>query len=190
MMVGNRMTSGIYRILNKINGKIYIGSATTIAHRWNRHRSDLNLNRHDNEHLQLSWNKYGENAFEFMIVQICEKEELLKWEQLWFETTNCCDNKIGYNKCTKAESRIGIKMSDKSRAKMSASRKGKPYTENEKARKGFQKGNTLSKGIARSEEHKQKLSYFHKGRPRPQEVKDKIKASHILRQIELRNAII
>ncbi len=34
------MTTGIYKILNKINGKFYIGSAINIEARWRRHRHD------------------------------------------------------------------------------------------------------------------------------------------------------
>jgi len=37
--------TGIYKILNKINGKVYIGSATDIAKRWRDHKWHLNHNK-------------------------------------------------------------------------------------------------------------------------------------------------
>ncbi len=64
--------SGIYKIINKINGKYYVGSSndiTGIHGRWYEHRNDLNAGRHDNEHLQRAWNKYGPDAFEFVVVK-------------------------------------------------------------------------------------------------------------------------
>lgn len=43
---------GIYKIENKVNGKVYIGQSIDIKIRWYNHRKELNGNRHHNEHLQ------------------------------------------------------------------------------------------------------------------------------------------
>ena len=43
---------GIYKIENKVNGKVYIGQSIDINTRWYNHRKELNGNRHHNEHLQ------------------------------------------------------------------------------------------------------------------------------------------
>ena len=59
----------IYQITNKINGKIYIGSTNNLSKRWNNHRSKLRNGKHENDYLQQAWNKYGEDAFEFSIVE-------------------------------------------------------------------------------------------------------------------------
>jgi len=59
--------SGIYKIINKVNGKYYIGSSNDIKGRWSEHKNDLKANRHDNDYLQKSWNKYGEENFEFEV---------------------------------------------------------------------------------------------------------------------------
>jgi len=62
--------SGIYKIINKINGKYYVGSSKDIWHRWfSEHKCCLRYDNHDNTHLQRSWNKHGENNFEFIIVE-------------------------------------------------------------------------------------------------------------------------
>ena len=65
-------TSGIYKIVNKINGKYYVGKAKSIKNRWGKHKSYLKHNKHNNLHLQSSWNKYGESNFEFLIIELTE----------------------------------------------------------------------------------------------------------------------
>ena len=183
------MTCGIYKITNIITNKIYIGSASNIETRGRVHISYLTRNVHFNEHMQSSWNIYGADNFKFEIVEICEKEHIINREQFWIDWTSCTDKHIGYNKCAKAYSRLGVKSSEAAKARMSAARKGRPYTENEKARKGFREGNTHSKGVERSDEHKKALSAFHKGRPRTEETKAKIKAGWA-RRLEKLNATI
>ena len=59
-------TIGIYCIENTINNKKYIGQSVEIENRWSKHRSELNKNKHDNDYLQKSWNKYGEKILNFM----------------------------------------------------------------------------------------------------------------------------
>ena len=44
--------SGIYEILNTVNGKRYIGSAVNLAKRWKEHRTGLNRKDHANQILQ------------------------------------------------------------------------------------------------------------------------------------------
>jgi predicted GIY-YIG superfamily endonuclease len=41
--------SGIYKIINQINKKYYIGGARNIRRRWNEHRTDLNREIHHNQ---------------------------------------------------------------------------------------------------------------------------------------------
>lgn len=68
--------SGIYKITNAISGKIYIGSAFNLKKRFRVHRSLLLRGIHDNDHLQKSFNKYGNDAFTFSIMEYCDKTEL------------------------------------------------------------------------------------------------------------------
>ena len=76
-----RKVLGIYKIVNKVNGKYYVGSSNDIQLRWRKYKSDLNNQNHVNEHLQHSWNKYGSNNFEFSIVEELSKEKLMEVEQ-------------------------------------------------------------------------------------------------------------
>lgn len=63
------MANVIYKILNQVNGNFYIGSAVNALRRRARHWSELRNNKHNNRHLQAAWNKYGETAFVFIILE-------------------------------------------------------------------------------------------------------------------------
>ena len=88
---------GIYCIKNLKNGKRYIGLSRDIHGRWKQHISDLNGNRHINEHLQSSWNKYGENNFAFYIIEQCLKDDLCDKEKYYISKYDTVNNKYGYN---------------------------------------------------------------------------------------------
>lgn len=120
--------SGIYKIINKINGKYYVGSSVNIKdypnNRWSRHIADLNANRHHNDYLQRAWNKYGKDAFEFIIIENynskCEKE-LLLIEQKYLDIALNEKDKC-YNECFLAGK---VTMTPEIRKKISDSHKGK-----------------------------------------------------------------
>ena len=77
---------GIYKIINVVNNKFYIGSAVNFSRRKTRHFSELRNNKHNNKHLQAAWNMYGELAFVFAIIQSIEnKDELLEAENVWLQ---------------------------------------------------------------------------------------------------------
>lgn len=75
--------SGIYKITNKLNGRIYIGSAKRFKERWKDHESSLRRNKHGNKFLQADFNKSGTDAFLFEVLEVTEgikEERLLKEE--------------------------------------------------------------------------------------------------------------
>lgn len=116
------IVSGIYVILNRINGKVYLGQSQDISRRWAKHRSELNLNRHHNQHLQSSWNKYGNKAFKFAILERCSTELLDAREQhflnIYISKGDC------YNLASEAGTIRGIKRSPETRQRMSDAQKG------------------------------------------------------------------
>lgn len=59
------MVGYIYRITNKVTGQHYIGQTVDINRRKRTHFNSLKRQDHDNPKLQASWNKYGEDNFEF-----------------------------------------------------------------------------------------------------------------------------
>lgn len=91
---------GIYKILNKINNKFYIGSSINIRKRFKEHERCLKLGIHSNKHLQSAWDKYGSNNFEFIIIEKYKNitnKELRNRETEIIQRTKCFCGEIGYN---------------------------------------------------------------------------------------------
>ncbi len=127
------MQAGIYKIENVCNGHIYIGSSKDIEARWHRHKLDLMANRHHNPYLQRAWNKYGDNAFVFIVLEHLNDVSLLyEYEQIWIDKLSpqynigsvgggdCISNHPNYEQICQQQSNIQKtkinKLSDKERA--------------------------------------------------------------------------
>lgn len=128
------MKSGIYKILNKINGKAYVGSAVNLSLRWSRHRSMLNKGNHPNKYLQLSFDKNGLESFEFVIIEYCDRSTLLEREQFWIDNLKVCNRQYGYNTRTIAYSNVGLACSEETKIKISVKHKGKLKSSETKAK--------------------------------------------------------
>lgn len=115
------MKSGIYQILNNVNGKTYIGQTINFHKRKTRHLWSLKNNSHDNYHLQRAYNKYGLDNFIFFELIKCPNEELDKTEQYLVDFYQ-----PKYNICKDiVTSCLGIKRLQKTKDKISNSHKGK-----------------------------------------------------------------
>lgn len=92
---------GIYVIQNNINQKKYIGYSRHITKRKYKHLNGLRKNTHGNQHLQNSWNKYGEENFSTYIIEICDNSltnsELEAIETKWVLHFNSHQREFGYN---------------------------------------------------------------------------------------------
>lgn len=88
---------GIYKITNIKNNKIYIGLSKNIRSRFNEHKSCLRNNIHKNQHLQNSWNCYGEDNFIFEIIEECNENELNEKEIYYIQKYQSYMQNIGYN---------------------------------------------------------------------------------------------
>lgn len=187
-------TSGVYKIICTVNGKIYIGSAINLRRRWNEHQRRLSLNIHDNQHLQRAYNKYGKSAFEFEIVELARTEILLVRENYWIESLGVCDESIGFNiakdatapmRGRKASAETCIKIgnihrgkvvSEETRAKLSAAKKGVKLSPETRAKIGIastgrkqsletiEKRRVSRKGYSHSLETRAKISTANKGK--------------------------
>jgi group I intron endonuclease len=91
------MNSGIYKITNTINNKVYIGSSVNISNREYKHFWMLNKGIHDNEYLQKSYNKYGKDVFIFEIVEYCESNKLIEKENIFITLHESNNLNKGYN---------------------------------------------------------------------------------------------
>ena len=111
---------GVYRIVNKLNNKIYIGSSVCIKKRFIEHLSALRRNAHHSVHLQNAWNSYGEENFEFEILEVLEDYDniLVEREQYWIDYYRSYDTSFGYNISHYAGRRSGYKTSDETKEKL------------------------------------------------------------------------
>lgn len=125
----NMNASGIYKWINLVNGKIYIGSAVKFRKRKDLHLLNLRRGDHHSKYLQYAYNKYGEDKFKFEIIELCSKENLETREQYYLDTL-----KPEYNICKRTDSRLGIKSSPEHIAKIVAANKGKTRTPEQKER--------------------------------------------------------
>lgn len=140
--------SGIYKIKNIINNKIYIGSSNNVYKRKNEHFLALKNGSHCNAHLQRAYNFYGENNFIFEIIETCNEIDLLKVEQKYLD--KYFDNGIScYN-----ENPIANKPpSQKGKTPWN---KGKTGIYSEET---LQKMKEIKKDKKLSKEHKSKIKY-------------------------------
>ena len=69
---------GIYKITNKINGKVYIGQSINIERRWQQEkRCAFNENNHSyNSLLSRAFRKYGIDNFNFEVLEELKSEAL------------------------------------------------------------------------------------------------------------------
>jgi len=154
-------TSGIYQIKRIRSKRVYIGSSQNISKRWSEHKYKLRKGIHQNPKLQNAWNKYGEAKFRFTVLEECSLDKLFEREQYYFDQ---CDDR--YNCVPIAGSTRGHKLSDKTRAKMSASRLGHTTSEETKAKiSAGNKGNQKKLGWVTPDAVKEKIRSAQAGRP-------------------------
>jgi group I intron endonuclease len=105
--------SGIYKITNLINNKVYIGQSKNIYKRW---YMEQHSKTHVNIHLYNSFKKYGIDKFKFEVVY--ETYDLNKWEKFFIFWNQ--SNIIGYNMTKGGEGGgvIGFKFTEDSKNKM------------------------------------------------------------------------
>lgn len=112
---------GIYGIYNIVSNKWYVGQTADkkgFAGRWSVKRRNLNNNnKKPNCYLQNAWNKYGENNFKFVVLEVLnvrDKSLLAKREGYWINHYKSNDRKYGYNIRKVSETNLGIKVGPKS----------------------------------------------------------------------------
>lgn len=117
---------GIYIIKNTANGKVYIGQSVDVEYRICNHFSCLKHNRHDNEHMQRSYN-VDPDAFSWDLLCECKESELDEKEIQYIKDYNSTDPQYGYNRSYGGQQYHRATL--ETRRKMSESKKGKKFTE-------------------------------------------------------------
>ena len=157
----------VYKIINVQNDKFYVGSAKDKKVRFQAHRHNLRKGQHHCDHLQRSWNKYGEDAFVFAVIsKHATREEAFAEEQKWLDAhvgkPHCYNTSLNAN-----GGRVpGFTNSPETRAKISKSRKGKMA-----GAEHYRYGQTVS------EEIRKKIGDTQRGRTRSDEFREKVKQS-------------
>ena len=85
----------IYKIENTVNGKVYIGQTNDPERRKKDHFGRLKRNKHENPYLQSAWNKYGEDNFNFEVIDGGENYNQL--EKYYIEKYKSNNSNYGYN---------------------------------------------------------------------------------------------
>lgn len=180
------MKSGIYKITNTINNKVYIGQSKKLDKRYNGHLYRIKRKEHHNEHLQRSFDKHGEDKFVYEILEEVKDLSILDLrEKHWIDHYGGINSDNTYNfkdpllneysdyvrsKMSKSSlgennPNYGNKWTDEQRKKMSESRKGKSWEE--------------LYGKSRADEMKLNQSKSQKGRKHSDETIEKIRQANI-----------
>lgn len=90
--------SCIYKILNKINGKVYVGKTTCLVQRTYNYNSDFrNDGKRLNDYLYRAMVKYGYDNFEISPIEFCKTNELAEKELSWILKLRSNERNFGYN---------------------------------------------------------------------------------------------
>lgn len=153
--------SGVYSFLNVTNGNRYIGSAVNFNVRRNEHLRSLRRGTHHSIPLQRAYLKYGEEALLFEKLIICERVDLVMYEQ------RCIDAFAPqYNVCQTAGSSLGTRHTEETKAQMSVARLGSKRSAETRARMSKALlGNKRNLGHKATPEHRAKIARSKIGKP-------------------------
>ena len=141
----------IYKITNKINGKIYVGKTTTsLKQRMASHRCADTV-------IGNAICKYGWKNFNVEVLEECDTPEQLNEREIFWIAALNCKTPNGYNRSDGGDGPTGYVCSDETRAKLSAA----------------------GKGIKKSPEHRAKIGAGNRGKKQTSEAKAKLSAARI-----------
>lgn len=111
---------GIYYIKNLVNNKYYVGQSINIERRWKDEKKRLSSDKKAwNTHLQNAWKMYGEDNFEFDIIEECLPAQLDDREVYWISFYDSFNS--GYNQSAGGGGCRGVKFTEEHRKKISQS---------------------------------------------------------------------
>lgn len=153
---------GIYGIQNTVTGEWYVGQSQNVGKRFGTHMRNLTAGKHENEHLQRSFNKYGAESFSFGLLEKCAVSDLDECEKKWIAEKD--SKKHGYNMTYGGGGIRGYFFSEEVKQKMSEVHKGHAVSEEHRVKMSQAKSgeNHHFYGKHLSEEHRQKLSEIFK----------------------------
>jgi hypothetical protein len=156
----NKGKTGIYRWVNKVNGKNYIGSAVDFAVRFNVYYSDRRLNA-SNMVIYKALLKHDSN-FKLEILEYCDKEDIISREQHYLDIF-----KPEYNINPTAGSLLGFRHSEETKNKISEGNKRKICSEETRdkmsvSKKGNSNGKNQPTALRRPSGRRSRPACMHK----------------------------
>lgn len=95
-VVGKGIRTGIYKITNLDDQRVYVGQALNIAERWRQHiRRGVGAEAPTRNKLYPAMKEIGVENFTFEILEDCDREKLNEREKYWIEYFSCMT--FGYN---------------------------------------------------------------------------------------------
>ena len=122
------MKTGVYKITNLVNGKVYIGASKDIERRWRDHKRGHTAVADDLK-------TFGPNSFKFEVLIECPEDMLCQWERDMICLYDSDDPEKGYNnpkdrpyslkRNESLKGRPHASFSEEHKRKLSESQKGK-----------------------------------------------------------------
>jgi len=151
----NRGKSGVYRWINKINGKSYIGSSVNLGKRLGNYYN-LNTISTGDMLIYKALIKYGYSNFSLEILEYCDRSDTLSREQYYLDL---CEPE--YNILKIAGSNLGYIHSENTLAKMRESRLNLTEEQKAKLREHLEKHNA---SVEQREKSRQRLIDYNKSK--------------------------
>lgn len=173
---------GIYRIVNTVSGRFYVGSAVNVRNRAHGHLSALRKGLHANNRLQKAWVKYGADAFRIEILEkVVAVEDLLAREQHYLDELRACED--GYNLNPSA---FRLVHTEQTIAKIRKAASMQRHSEETKAKLSEYHRNRSPEHVEgirraaanRTAEHRAKIGAAHRGKKLSDEAKRRISEFH------------
>lgn len=151
----------VYKILNRKNGRFYIGSSINIKRRWEGHKSQLRHQKHPNILLQTDWDKYKEESFSLEILEEVPNALLLEKEEEWITREKSLAKYGNYNiSATPRSPMLGRQHTPETKAKISKATAGKnnPFYGKTHSKKTKEKIRQAGKKYEPTEDTKRRIS--------------------------------
>lgn len=126
----------IYKLINTINNKIYIGLTTEIiSERCRKRIAEAKYRDSRTSYILNAIRKYGSEVFKIEQIDTANSlKELQQKEIYYIALYNSTDRNIGYNLTKGGEGNLGLKMSDKTKDKIRQKALGRTWAEERKVK--------------------------------------------------------
>ncbi len=172
--MGDSLNCGVYRWLNTVTGKSYVGSSSDIKGRKSFHLSSLRAHKHHSIKFQRSWDKHGPSVWKFEILASCPENDLLRQEQTALDAFDAVNN--GYNICPIAgRNGAGIKCSDEKRKQLSIAIKALWSSEEFRRRQSASRRASWAQDKDRKQEMGERVSKWNLSREYPPDTTERMR---------------